>query len=230
MPDTVIRSRERIFALLSRLRDHHSLILIHARQGKPEPSLSMLLSIDTDGSALVFDSPVNADSLGFEPGSELLITASLQGVDLRFRCRFEAFVEYDDDTALRVRWPEQVDYLERRHDYRVRISNGRADIEMHLEDAPTVEGDLLDLSLGGFGALVEDSPILQTGEVLDCCLEFHEGSMTVRAEIRRKHSRPGRARCHVGARFLQLDPRQKQLLGRIVAGLERKAIRTDPTR
>lgn len=230
MSGTVIRSRERIFALLSRLRDHHCLVLLYVRTGKPEPALSMLLWLDAESGKLILDAPVDTSELNLEAGHEFEVTSSLQGIDVRFRCRFDAIVDHEGSSALRVEWPEQLSYLERRKEYRVRISGGIADLAMSLEDAPDVEGELIDLSIGGFGAVVNDSPILETGEVLDCRLEFHEDSIAARAEIRRKTSSSARGRCHIGARFVRLDPRQKRMLERIVAGLERRAIRSDPTR
>lgn len=234
MAYTVIRSRERLFALLARLRDHHTLILLHNRPESPEPSLSMLLSIDLDSDFLILDSPVDVDRLELEPGNEIHVTANLQGIDIRFQCQFEAFVDYEGDIALRVAWPQALKYLERRSDYRVRISAEHAGLELTRdegeEERQAIDGQIIDLSLGGFGALVEDSPILEKGEVLDCTLEFREQELTVKAEIRRKSSRSTRGECHIGARFARLDPRQKRLLERIVAQLERRAIRADPTR
>lgn len=230
MTHTVIRSRERAYALLARLRDQHTLVLLHTVPGDSHPSLSMVLSIDPEAGSLLLDAPVDLDRLELEPDSQVRITANLQGIEVRFRARFESVIEYRGDRALKMAWPEDLKYLERRSDYRVRISGEIAGLELSDVSTDSIEGQIIDLSLGGFGALVEDSPILKQGEVLDCKVEFNELTLVIRAEIRRKSSVSKRGKCHIGARFVEIDQRKQALIGRLVAQLERRAIRTDPTR
>jgi c-di-GMP-binding flagellar brake protein YcgR len=227
---TVIRSTERAYTLLARLRDQHTLILLHTRRGQPHPSLSMLLSADPDQGTLILDAPVDLDRLDLEPGSDIRVTANLQGVDIRFHCRFDAVIEHEGDDALKLDWPTEVKYLERRSEFRVRLSGAGAGLELVSNEDDTVSGQIIDLSLGGFGALVEDSEFICENEVLDCVLELNDHCLSVRAEIRRKSEPSSRGKCHIGACFVELDSRDRRQLEKIVARLEREAIRADPTR
>src|SRR5699024_4921358 len=131
------------------------------------PSLSMLLAIDRSAQALILDAPVDHEQLELESDSTLRITANLQGIDLRFRCRFLGWVRHQDESALQVSLPDELKYLERRSAYRVRISGASAGLELRDETERSVEGQLIDLSPGGFGAVVEDAAFIREGEVLD---------------------------------------------------------------
>lgn len=230
MAHTIVRSSQHKYTLLARLRDQRCLILLHSRPGDAQPSLSMLLAIDRENDTLILDTPIDYQQLNLEPDNALRITASLQGIDLRFRCQFQGLVEYESDSALQVSLPEELKYLERRSAYRVRISGTPAGLELSNETELATDGQLIDLSPVGFGALIEDSPFICEGEVLDCKLQFNKRCVTVQADIRRKSAPSARGYCHIGARFVGLGRREKRALERIVAQFERQAIRSDPTR
>lgn len=230
MQDTVIRSFRRILVLLTRLRDRHTLILIRAGDGDREPAPSMVLDLRPERGELVVDTPSDASSFAAEEGSETIVTARMGGVDIRFRGRLLRFEDGAGGPALVLEWPDQVNHLDRRAYYRVWIPSSDGRLQARNAESTVFEGRLLDLSVGGFAAAVSPTRLPEPGEVLDCRLWLAEESLTVKAEVRWASEIESKRQVRIGVRFVDMKPRRRQRMRRLVARLERHAIRSDPTR
>lgn len=230
MQDTVIRSFRRILLLLTRLRDRHTLILIRGGEGDREPAPSMVLDLRPEQGELVVDLPSDSSSFDADEGSETIVTARMGGVDIRFRGRLLRFEALDGGPALILEWPEQVNHLDRRAYHRVWIASSEAWIEARSTESDVFEGRLLDLSVGGFAAALSPTRLPELGEMLDCRLWLAEETLAVKAEVRWVSRMEKKRQVRIGVRFVDMQPRRRQRMRRLVARLERHAIRSDPTR
>jgi c-di-GMP-binding flagellar brake protein YcgR len=228
--DHLIRAHDQILALLYRLRDRHTLIQISNSSSSERPVLSVILAVSPDEGCLIVDAPPASTPLKLDDGEKLRISARLDGVEIRFSCTLEAPTLHDEASALQLALPGEAEYLERRREFRARISAGHPPFHMGARDQTEIQGQLLNLSIGGFGALVKNTIRLESGEMLDCSMELLGELMQLRAEVRQWAETPVAGQYRLGARFVDVEPQDKRRLERIVACLERRTIRNDPTR
>jgi flagellar brake protein len=200
--------------------------LLAPAAGAPEPSL--LLVADAGGRELLFDAPRGLDSGAYQPGEVLTVLTSHHGAELRFDTTILAWEHYAQYPALRTRWPRSILSRQRRKAFRVRIGDDRSSrLELYDESGDRLRGRLADLSVGGFGALIDLDTPLQVGEELDSVLEVDDLSLSATIIINDLRI-PAKGRfLRVGAAFQGLKPQQQAQVERLVRALERRAIRGD---
>ncbi|MFP4209272.1 MAG: flagellar brake protein [Wenzhouxiangella sp.] len=218
-----IRDQREVNGLLRRLIDTRAIIHIWHPDGH-EGHLSTIIGLKPPVSIYLDAPPESAIDL-YRPGDQLQVRTRLDGTDVRFRTRLQLHSRYEGYAALLCEWPAEVHHYERRLTFRVRVTGKEAGVTLELDDGDERHrGRLVDLSLGGFGALIDAGAQLSAGEVLDCVLELQGQQLATQAAIQSFEPIAGTRFWRLGARFLDLDPMQERRLGKLVLELERQSI------
>lgn len=218
-----IREPKRVQALLRRLIEARSLINLWHPNGQ-EGHLSTIVGLKPV-SGIYLDAPPASVIDLYQPGDSLQVRSQLDGTEVRFRTRLQLHSRYDSYPALLCEWPDEVHHYERRMAFRVRITGAQAEVTLELEDdGERHRARLVDLSVGGFGALIGPEAQLSPGEVLDCLLDLQGQQLVVKAAVQSFDDLPETRFWRLGARFTELDPLQERRLSKLVLELERQSI------
>lgn len=156
------------------------------------------------------------------------VTCKLDGIDVRFSLSLERVDEQKNLLTYYMGLPKQIEYRQRRMDYRVNIPiSNRLRVIIDNEDNSISEVDLHDLSQGGVGLITPASAgHLSTGRQFECAIEL-PGAVWLYCTLEMRYSKQvsARNRQHTGARFSGLNPAQKRMIGRCISELEREFIR-----
>jgi len=222
----LVRRPEQIQSLLKRLLAERCLIQIR-HPASNEAHVSALLGLKPP-QGLYLDAPVDSVIDLYRKGDALEVHSDLKGTAVRFATRLQLFSRYEGYPALLCDWPKEVHYHERRNSFRVRVSGEGTRAQLSQRDSgQAFDARLVDLSLGGFGALVEQGAHLETREVLDCELVLGETSLSVEATVQSFEAAAGTRFFRLGARFMDIGPGQERQLSKLVLELERQAIMND---
>lgn len=230
MSDTGISDQGQIAALLSSVQRHQLPVhLLAPAASAPEPSL--LLAEHFRGRELVFDAPRDLDSGLYQSGRTITVLTVHNGAELRFDTEIIGAETFRGYPALRTTWPRNIVSRQRRKAFRVRIGDDSSSrLELYDDTGNRVRGRLTDLSLSGFGALIDRDAPLQAGEDVDSSLEIDGVSLTTSIRISDLRV-PSQGRfMRIGAAFTGLTPQQQSQLEKLIRALERRAIRTDGVR
>jgi hypothetical protein len=130
-----------------------------------------------------------------------------------------------DGTRLHLRCPDELLHLQSRESFRVRCLRGPG-LSAELEVpglAPAQALQLLDLSEGGAGLLVQQAPCVGSEDGLSGLLRVGREALPL-AELRVAHAARGRdGRWRVGLQFLHLEPAVARAMRRGLALLETAA-------
>ncbi|WP_274522205.1 flagellar brake protein [Ectothiorhodospira mobilis] len=248
---SLIRNRRRQQTLLRELIKARALLTVSASvapepvpEGEESPlehaplrlqGVSQLLQLAPESDQLALEAPNNEVLMRrLAPGDELRVRASLRGVPLFFRTVFERLHEEADLQALVCRWPEVVDYRQRRGAFRVAIPMAM-EARAHWcldegtgDDQPVYSGRPADVSIQGLGLDCEldagDVPEPGTG-ILIRTLEmggYHWSDLP--AVVRNIKPDPRReGRCRLGLQFSALPPAAERTLNRLIMDLQQDA-------
>ncbi|MFN2309366.1 MAG: flagellar brake protein [Gammaproteobacteria bacterium] len=216
-----------IIGLLRRLRDQRTLLSVRV-PGHQGVFNSLLLEVDPERNLILLD------ELNPRAGHEqalaarrLQVHSQSQGIELSFACTVEIGVGQSGIAFYRAALPESIDYLQRRGSYRVRVGmNLAVPVQMPMAETLTLEGELLDLSMGGLGASLEAKSPLAQGQLLTCIIQLPKADpLQVEIEIRFARADPHKPTQRIGASFRNLLPPQQAQLRRLVTQLEREMLR-----
>ncbi|MFN2329796.1 MAG: flagellar brake protein [Chromatocurvus sp.] len=227
MDDTGISDQEQIATLINSVQRHQFAVhLLAITSSAPEPSL--LLAGDPQRRQLVFDAPRDLESGLYEPGAVMTVMTSCNGAELRFDTEVIDTEVFKGYPALRTSWPNRVISRQRRKAFRVRIGEDRSSrLELFDDAGNRIRGRLIDLSLTGFGALIDRTAPLRTGEEIDSSLEIDGVSLATTIQLSDLRM-PDKGRfMRIGAAFIDLRPQQQSQLERLIRALERHAIRAE---
>lgn len=227
MSDLAISDQEQIATLLGSVQRQKLLVrLLSTSASGPEPS--MLLAGSFRRQQLFFDAPRNLHTDSYQPGQVITAITFREGAELRFDTIILDIEDYRGYPALRTSWPAELIYHQRRKSFRVRIGKDRTSrLELYDDDGNHIRGRLLDLSADGFGALIERSAPLRTGEELAGALEISGIFLDLPVQIRDLKTPPLGRFMRIGAAFSRLKPQQQTQLEKLIRTIERQAIRVD---
>lgn len=230
MDDTGISDQEQIITLIGNIQRHQLAVrLLATNASAPEPSL--LLAGDPQRGQLVFDAPRDLESARYAPGTTMTVMTSCNGAELRFDTAVIDSESFEGYPALRTSWPSRVISRQRRKAFRVRIGEDRSSrLELFDDTGNRIRGRLIDLSLTGFGALIDRAAPLRAGEEVDSMLEIDGISLTTAIFLGNLHMPDHGRFMRIGAAFTGLSPQQRSQLEKLIRALERHAIRAEMAR
>jgi len=227
MPDSEqITDPARMVRLLERLAIRYTPLTVRV-SGHKELYTSCIVDVDRQHVLL--------DELLPSSGHELLLAeralsvkGKLDGIDISFTSTLERVDVQDQVVTYHMDLPRQLEYRQRRLDYRVHIPMTMR-LRAIFDDAAgaAIEGELHDLSRGGAGLIFpDDKPVVEAGLLQECAIELSDEEWLYCAvELRYSKNFPPRDRQLIGARFIGLSPAQERLIGRCISELEREFIR-----
>jgi len=228
IPSETVTEPRRLTALLQGLRANRT--LLSARIGEQAVwHNTALLKLDPDTGDLFLDelSPREGhDQL--RVGSVLHVMGVLSGVPTHFSTRILGVGEQRGIAYYRASLPESMNYQQRRATFRAYVGRGlKLMVRLVGEEAGEVSGRLLDLSLGGFGAVLpEDSAMYPLDVVAVASLELPEQDpVSCTAEIRYLQEEYSTPMVRAGFRFMDLNSQTERALLRAILLLEREQIR-----
>ena len=228
---SAVDPRDARHVLLQQICEGHCLLDVRFNLGA-EAYQSAILELVPGAGYLVLDAltPANGNlTAATLPG--IRARTRLHGMDLKFATRI---IQHGSQSGLpyyKVRYPESVDFPQRRRDYRVAVPFDRGVlVRFHTRDGTLVRGEVRDLSASGFCARLlsgDTTKIAAESGQHELCEIDLPGYDTVRAVVEVCHLLPSRARSapRVGARFIDLDSRAERQLERCVAELDRTRLR-----
>lgn len=212
--------------LLRKLADRHALLTVRIAD-HPERYSSSLVDINRPHILLDELLPSAGHQALLREG-KLQITGKLDGIDIQFATTLDRADDTDNVITYYVRLPERLEYRQRRLDHRAHIPLARTlRILFESTDGKLLEGSLHDLSRGGAGMNFPDgNPVVETGLSHECAIELPDATwLYCSVELRYSKNLPTSGRQLIGARFIDLTPAQKRLVGHCVNELEREFIR-----
>jgi c-di-GMP-binding flagellar brake protein YcgR len=216
-----------IIGLLRRLRDQRVLLSVSV-PGHGGVFNSLLLEIDPERKLIFLDelNPRTGHELVVQT-RELRVHSQCQGVELGFTCQVEVGQGQSGISFYSAALPESINYLQRRGSFRVRVGLDLAvPLQMPIDANNVIEGELFDLSMGGLGATLDSALHLERGQVLPCVVNLPKSDpLQLQIEIRFIRADDSKPVQRIGASFRNLDPRQQNLLRRLVTQLEREMLR-----
>jgi c-di-GMP-binding flagellar brake protein YcgR len=209
--------------MLERLAKQHTLLTVEIA-GHQEHYTSCIVDV---GSPYVL-----LDELLPSSGHQLLltertlqVTGKLDGIDIRFITTLERVDNQDNVVTYHMNLPKQLEYRQRRLDYRAHIPMVQTlRVIIDNRDETVIEGVLHDLSHGGAGMFLPDGKLtVEPGLLYECAIELPD-DMWLYCAVELRHSKniPSRDRQLVGARFIELSPAQARLVGHCISRLERE--------
>ena len=223
-----VTDRNRIVQFLAGLQERHALISVSL------PDTNQLYNSAVLGVSAQAGT-VTLDELTPEEGHvrllgerRLQVFARLDGVSLRFESELIDSATEDGIALYHIRLPELVYHGQKRNHYRVRVAIGlKVPVSLSQDDTQTLNGQLRDLSIGGFGAAFPIDARIRAGQRIECGWIDLPGGTTVSCglEIRYAAPDPVHRELRVGAAFLGLTPVQERAVQRCVHDLEREQLR-----
>ena len=189
--------------------------------------LSLLLEVDSRNESLTLDAPRGMQPDRFRSGQTINVTVWKSGTQLRFRVPIKAQGTFEENPALVTGWPDEIEHIQRREAFRIRLWHMRSHADLHLQSGAHVVGRILDISVNGFSTLVEPEITLNIGDKFDCEIEIERNKSEFFAVAQVRNLAPAGMSDHlrVGARFIELDQTQRIRLERIIRQFEREQLR-----
>lgn len=227
LPDSeLITNPTRVVRLLERLAKQHTLLTIRI-PGDKEHYTSCIVGIDKPYVLLDELLPTSGHKVLLAKRT-LQVTGQLEGIHIRFTTTLERVDNLDDVITYHANLPGQLEYRQRRLDYRAHIPMMQT-LRIIIEgmDGTPIEGRLHDLSRSGAGMNFPDiEPSVEPGRLHECAIELpDEIWVYTTVELRHTKNIPARDRQLIGARFVGLHRAQERLVARCISNLEREFIR-----
>ena len=215
----IIEDRRQIAALLGRVLHARSLLSLNLGEG--ELCSSLLLEVSPLRGCLLIDAPF--PDIPLSTGTQVLVSGQLDGGRFIFRSTVEAPTMASGADLVQLRFPERVQYRERRGAFRIALpANTGLPLSQFTHDGMSFRGMLADLSRGGAATVVTGGRGAP-GEELQCLLRLPGTTLQTRAEVRSRHERNGQLR--LGLRMVDLTPAQDAMLSAEIATLQRMVLR-----
>lgn len=203
--------------------------------GRAQPFISAVLEVDDEELVLDFgaDAALNAKALA---GANIVVTTTLNRVDIRFELEKLSAVKFDGAMAFSSALPQKAHKLQRREYFRLPTPVGKP-LQCHLfapanaktgEPAKDAFASVLDIGLGGLCLLDPGAQFkLVSGETYrECQLDLGEFGL-IRFDLEVCHvfdveNRLGKTKRRAGCRFPSLSRSAEGAIQRYMAKLERE--------
>ncbi|NNJ95229.1 MAG: hypothetical protein HKP57_10830 [Halobacteria archaeon] len=216
----------RVVQLLERLAKRRTPLTVKI-SGNAEPFASCVVDVNRKH--------VMLDELLPNAGHDLLLAkrglrviGKLEGIDIRFNSTLARVDDQAKVVTYYMHLPDQLEYRQRRLDYRVHIPmSRRLRVIIDNTEGEEFEGVLHDLSHGGAGMNFPNGrPNVESGLWHECAIELSVGEwLYCTVELRYSKSISFRDRQLIGARFIDLSPEQDRQIRCHLSELQREFLR-----
>lgn len=211
--------------VLESIRTHNIALQMRPESAQDE-DISLLLALDSAADTLVLDAPRRMDENTYLPGQKLEASVWKSGVQLRFQLEVRRQGSFENRPALFTRWPSSIEYIQRRNAFRIRLRDIRSRAAFILDNGIHIPGRILDISVSGFSALIEEDIEIESGQKADCEIEIERRSQFFALSEIRNISRVGiNEHIRIGARFLDIRTEHKFRLEKLIREYEREQLR-----
>jgi c-di-GMP-binding flagellar brake protein YcgR len=229
-PDNKVSDEREMRRILKGLNSARSLLTIFIGDDEQNHYSSVVLDVYPQERQFILSelNPVSGHKKQLEHET-LKIHALLKGVKVFFSARLGKTSTKDGISHYVFSYPDYIYYQQQRDHYRVHVT-GNNENTIHLDEA--AEGCLLDLSLGGIGALFPSKTKLEVGDTfpnaqielpgrhrISCGLEICNLTL---ADDKRQY--------RVGVKFVDLEKEHERHVQRIITYFEREELRHKPPR
>lgn len=225
-----IKDQTRIVRLLEQLARRNTALTVQIPNHK---GLYTSCTVAVDKPYVLLDElmPSNGHPLLLKERT-LKISCKLDGVDIGFIASLKRVEERDNLLTYYMSLPKQLEYRQRRQDYRIHIPISKTlQVIMDNGDDAVNEGALHDISHGGTGMIFPVTYItVEPGHMVECAIEL-PGKIWLYCSVELRYSKKVRSqqRQLIGARYNDLTPAQTRLIGRCISELEREYMRKRAT-
>ncbi len=219
-----------VASLLRRVKEQRALLTVTVPE-VPGSFNSAILELDPDSGRLVIDElkPKSGHERLLQAG-RLVARARVRGVEIRFSAALEEAGNESGVAFYRLRWPDAIDYLQKRSSFRIKVSmTSPLTVLLEGDGGERFEGRAIDLSEQGIRVEMDSYLSMQPGRQMPCQLNLPNGSHAAcRLEIRHVRTLEATGNIQFGARLVDLPPAQRRDVARLVADIQRALIRRLP--
>ena len=223
--------REVRHLLLKRIFESHCLLDIRLN-GEDAAYQSAIIELLPDAGYVVIDAltPHGGNALAARL-PDVRVRTRVNSLEVKFVSRILARGSHSNLPYYKVRYPDEIEYPQRRREFRVTVPFDRGvPVRFETRTGAWVRGEIRDLSAGGFCARLLSGDVAnieqECGQTSACEIDL-PGYGTLRTVVELRHMLPSRARSapRVGARFVALDSHSEHQLVRSVAELKSMRLR-----
>ncbi len=221
--------------LMRRIKNSRAMLTVKIA-GIEETYLSALLEVDEEEGYIVIDEL--SSGTGHRAISHIKqfeIKTRLEDRVIKFQCELTAVGEHNGIHYYKVPFPKDLEHQLRRKHLRVSTPRGKyLPVHLHTELDDLVTGELIDLSTGGFAAVLsrETSNKVKHGDVIPKCVMYlgdQQPPVESELEIRYCEDKRYSAKPRLGGKFINMDQSSERRLQKYISLLDRINSRNSPT-
>lgn len=218
------KQKLRIFKFL---QDNHAVNIIKFKNSK-EQYVSMILEIDKECKYLILDELNPAEGhKQVEKGKEFLVSSSHNGVAVYYKSVVEEIITQDNLASYKMHFPETFEYKQQRDSFRVNITLNPLDGAITHEDKE-LKGKIIDISFSGLKFKFDGEIKINKEKIIKNCYLFNEkDKFTFNLRPALVSFNEEKNFTTLGGKFLDLDPRQNNIINKLVQKLQREQRQKD---
>jgi c-di-GMP-binding flagellar brake protein YcgR len=222
----------RIAILLQRLKRAHVILSITIPDN-PEKFSSSLLLVDPKSKLIHLDELMPRHGQQYlMADAKVHISASLKGVDVGFHAQLSELKDSSNGPYMILPFPSHISHLQQRSSFRATVAiNQASPVTFELDNGRVITGDLRDLSLGGMKIIFKGAiPELIDADttITNCTMQLPSKEMIeCHIDARFMSDLKNRSGTILGAKFVSLNKRLQNKIGRFVASLSRQMARKE---
>lgn len=225
-----VDERSEIEALLYQLMTQQAALLAVNREvGKA--CRTAIVQIDAESDLLHFDElmPIDANRW-LLPDHPIRLHGWLDGVRISFTADIiDTRLIDEKGHYFSTRFPEKLRYPQRREQYRIRIQPAAVPVSASItyggDERLTIDSDIVDLSVGGVGLILEDEPDIAISDEISCLLRMPDTSLKLRLEVCSRAVLEKPTRTRIGTRFVDISASTHATVQRFIAAVQREQLR-----
>ena len=212
--------------LMRRIQNSRAMLTVKV-SGSENSYLSAVLDVnDEEGYIVIDELNSSAGHRALCVIKQLEISTRLADREIIFQCELAAVGEDGGVSYYKIPFPENLEHQLRRKHLRIATPRGKhLAVHLHTELEDLVTGELVDLSSGGFSALLsrESADKVKYGDLVPKCMLYLGGPEPIETELeirycedKRYHSRP-----RLGGKFVNMAQTSERRLQRYISQIDR---------
>jgi len=221
-----IITRPQILALLRRITENRSLLTVKI-EGFNDVYSSTVLAINTRKNLLAIDEPFPQAYEPISRNTTLHCYTRLDGISISFSCKVHTKSRANGSYCYELSIPDTINHHQRRRHYRVPLSWTNATLSFTLPDQSQHDAIVTDMSISGIGAALSAAKtvLLEKNIFLIKSILNIANNPPIDADLQVRSIRADTPDepVYFGARFVNLETTQAQLLQQLVTQLDRES-------